>query len=184
MPLIDEATLIVGSGNYFTGAVSAALPSDLRAPGAAWTNIGHTSIEDILASETEGGEVTMKGTLQNPSLRTTRTIITEKFTVNLQQFDRAALKLFYGSNAKMDATGKMLQIPRVPVPTECAFMGVFLDGSEEFAIYIPRCEILRGDNMELANTEDFATLPLAITPLGVSGQDWNVAVTPMGEPTP
>src|SRR5690606_3027773 len=64
MPLIDSAVLKVGAGNYFTAPVGTALPTDLKSPGSEWVNMGHTSLEDILAFESEGGEATVLGTLQ------------------------------------------------------------------------------------------------------------------------
>lgn len=180
MPLVNKATLVVGAGNFYRAPVGTSFPSDLRAPEAAWVNIGHTSLEDILSFDSEGGEPTVLGTLQAPSLRTTYSKRTDSFSIVLQQFDEDGLKLYYGSNAKVSVDGRLLEVPTNPVPTECAFMMVFLDGENEFAIYIPRCEVMRGDNLEISDTESFASLPLAIRPLQHGSNSYTYAVTPMG----
>jgi hypothetical protein len=179
--LLDNATLIVNAGNYFTAAVSTAPPADPTAPEVAWTNLGHTSLEEILASESEGGEATVIGTLQNKNLRVTRTQRSEAFTINLQQFDEESLKLYYGSNMVDVASGQFLGANVNPTPTERAFLAVYVDSSgEHFAMYCPRAEIFRGDDMALEDTESLASLPLRITPLTVSGNDYTVAFTPIG----
>lgn len=180
MAIDNKATLVVGAGNYFKGTVGAALPADLRAVSTPWENIGHTSIEDILSSESEGGEPTVLGTLQNPSLRTTYSARTESFGLVLQQWDEAGLKLYYGSNAVTNPDTGLLQVPSNPVPTECAFLAVFLDGETEFALYAPRAEIFRGDNFEISDTESFASLPLSVRPLQHETNNWTYAVTPLG----
>jgi hypothetical protein len=176
----DNATLVIGSGNYLTAAVGAALPADLRAPGVAWTNVGHTSLEDIFGLTSEGGEATVLGTLQNKSLRTKYSTRQETMTFTLQQFDEDGLKLFFGSNAVDVEAGRALGVPTDPTPTTCAFLAVFIDGDNEFAFYAPKAEVYRGDDMSLSDTENLAGLPLAVKPLVHGGNAWTYAVTPLG----
>lgn len=176
----DAATLVIGAGNFYTAPVGTAMPSDLSAaPSAPWENVGHTSLEDIFSTESEGGEATILGTLQNKSLRTKYSTRTEKFTITLQQFDEAGLKLYYGSNASV-AVGGELEIPNDPTPTQAAFLAVFVDGSNHFGIWVPKAEIYRADDLALSDTESLAGLPIGITPLQYQTNDFNFAVTPLG----
>lgn len=182
MPLIDKATLVVGSGNFLVAPIGTACPTDLRAPGVAWDPVGHTSLEDVLTFESEGGEQTVLGTLQNPSLRTTYTKRSESISIGLQQFDEGGLKLYYGSNAVR--VNSLLQVPTNPVPTQKAFLAIFLDQEATFGIYMPKAEIFRGDNLEISDTESLATLPLKITPLQYGSNDWTYAVTVLEDKKP
>ena len=178
MALDNDATLIVSGGFYYRAPTGTAFPADLDDVDAPWVNLGHTSLEDILSISSEGGEPTVLGTLQNKQLRTTRTPRTETFSFVLQQFDEDALKLFFGSNATTGVDGT-LQVPTNPTPTTAAFLAVFQDSGNRFAIYAPRAEIFRGEDMELSDTESFAGLPLAVTPLVHGSNTWTYAVLPL-----
>jgi hypothetical protein len=68
--LNDNATLVIGSGNYLTAPVGTDIPADLLVPTSPWEAVGHTSLEDIFSISSEGGEATVIGSLQNKSLRT------------------------------------------------------------------------------------------------------------------
>ena len=63
MALSDTATLVIGAGNFFTAPVNTALPADLSGSprrGPRWVT---PPLEDIFATESEGGEATVLGTL-------------------------------------------------------------------------------------------------------------------------
>jgi hypothetical protein len=175
----DNATLVINAGNYFTAVTGTTLPADLRAPGVAWTNVGHTSLEDIFSISSEGGEATVLGTLQSKTLRTSYSSRSETMTFTLQQFDADALKLFYGSNAVVNADGS-IGVPTNPTPTVKAFLAVFIDGDNEFAFYAPKAEIYRADDLELSDTESLAGLPLGVKPVVNGTNTWTYAVTPLG----
>ncbi|TCC19961.1 hypothetical protein [Kribbella sindirgiensis] len=180
MPLIDQATLTVGAGNYYTNVVGSELPADLLNPEVGgWSNVGHTSLEDILSISSEGGEATVLGTLQNRTLRTKYSARTETLAFTLQQFDANGLRLFYGANAPTLANG-MIGVPNNPVPTEAAFLAVFVDGENVFAFWAPKAEIYRADDMSLADTESLAGLPLGVKPLQLGANAYTYAVTPLG----
>lgn len=178
MALDDTATLVIGAGNFFTAAVGTDLPADLTAPGVAWTNIGHTSLEDIFGATSEGGEKTILATLQNAALRSKRTKRTETFTFTIQQFDEASLKLYYGGNSTIGAGGEVC-VADDPTPTEAAFLVVFTDGATEFAYHCHKSEIYRNDDPSFADTESLAGLPLGVTPMKNS-TDPLFSVTPIG----
>jgi hypothetical protein len=178
--LNDNATLVIGSGNYLTAPVGTELPLDLLAPGTPWEAVGHTSLEDILAVTSEGGEATVIGTLQNKTLRTKYSTRSETLGFTLQQFDKAGLKLYYGSNAPELANG-LVGVPTDPIPTTCAFLAIFVDGENVFAFYAPKAEIYRSDDMEMSDTESLAGLPLGVKPLVHGTNGYTYAVTPLGE---
>lgn len=183
MALDINYTLIVNSGNYFTAPTGTAMPANLLDPTVGgtgpWEPIGHTSLEEVLAFASEGGEKTVLGTLQNKNARTTYSPKTEEFAITLQQWDAAALKLYFGSDMVTVEAGRLLGVPQDPTPTEAAFLAVFYDGTNEFAVYAPRAEIFRGEDIDIADTESFAGLPLSVTPLVHSTNTWAYAVTPL-----
>lgn len=179
----DAATLVIGSGNYFTAPVDTPLPTDLKAITTPWETVGHTSLEDIFSITSEGGEPTVIGTLQNKKLRTVYSDRTETMAVVLQQFDQAGLKLYYGSNAPVLPDGT-IGVPANPTPTVAAFLAVFIDGDNVFAFYAPKAEIYRNDDLSFSDTESLAGLPLGIKPLQSGSNNWTYAITPLGEVVP
>lgn len=183
MAINDNATLVIGAGNYLTAETGTPKPENLEAPESIWDSVGHTSIEDILSLASEGGEKTVLSTLQKRGLRTTYSDRTETMTFTLQQFDKPALKLYFGANAPELADGT-IGVPTKPIPTVCAFLAIFIDGNHVFAFYAPKAEILRADDMELADTESLAGLPIGVTPIPYEDNEWAYAVTPLGEVTP
>lgn len=182
MALNDNAVLSVGTGKFYTATYNSVtpvvLPSDLLTPGGSWTEIGHTSLEDIFTVSSEGGDATTLGTLQNKTLRTKYAARTESFAFTLQQFDTAGLKLYYGSNATIGGAGQV-QVPNDPTPTVATFLVVFQDGTNEFAFYVPKAEIYRNDDLSIADTESLVGLPIAVKPLTHGSNVWNYAVTPL-----
>lgn len=184
MPLIDKATFIPGGGNYYTAAVGTAFPANLLAPGEDWTNLGHTSLEDILGFSSEGGDKSVLGSLQAKALRTKYSPRTDSLAVNLLQFDVNSLRLYFGSNlVDVNSDGKLYGVPQNPAPTEKAVLAVFEDGGEAFGVYMPRAEIFRGEDLEISDAENLAQLPLSITPLVHGENKWAFAVTPLGVAT-
>lgn len=179
MALNDNATLVIGSGNYLTAPVGTALPAALTAPTIPWASLGHTSLEDIFSITSEGGEATTIGTLQNKSLRTKYSARTETIAVTLQQFDDESLRMFFGSNMELLASG-LLGVPNDPVPVQKAFLAVFLDGEHFFGIYAPKTEIYRADDFSASDTESLAGLPIGIKPLPFGTNKWTYAITPLG----
>jgi hypothetical protein len=179
MAINDDATLVIGAGNYFTAPVDTPLPTDLTAPDAVWENVGHTSLEDIFSISSDGGEATVIGTLQNKSLRTSYSTRTETMTFTLQQFDEDSLRLYYGANATIGANGE-LQVPANPKPTVAAFLVVFIDGDHVFAFYAPKAEIYRADDLSISDTESLAGLPIGVKPLVSGTNAYTYAVTPLG----
>ncbi|WP_327431416.1 phage tail tube protein [Streptomyces sp. NBC_01236] len=179
MAINDDATLVVGSGNYLTAPTGTAMPADLLTPTSPWQNVGHTSLEDVFGITSEGGEATTIGSLQNKSLRTKYSARTETMTFTLQQFDTVALKLYFGANAPILPDGSV-GVPTEPEPTQAAFLAIFVDGDNHFAFYAPRAEIYRADDMAISDTESLAGLPLGVKPMAYGNNAWTYAITPLG----
>lgn len=181
----DDAVLSVGGGHFWTcpyvSATPTPMPTDLSAPEAPWAEVGHTSLEDIFSISSEGGESTSLGTLQNRTLRTRIAPRTETFNFTLHEFDEAGLKLYYGSNAVVDTDGNV-QVPSQPKPTICSFLAVFSDGTETFAFYAPKAEVLRSEDLSIADTDSLAGLPIGVKPVQHGSNSWLYKVTPMGTP--
>lgn len=179
MARIDEAVFKPTTGHYYIGPVGTAFPTTPLIPDDPWEEMGHTSIEDLLSISSEGGEATILGTLQSPSMRTSYSPRSETFAFTLQQLDDASLKLYFGSNM-ISVTGGLLGVPSAPVATQNAFTVIFEDGENYFGFYAPKAEILRGDDFSMPDTENFAGLPLAVKPLNYLTNAWAYAVTPLG----
>lgn len=177
MALDNTAVLKVGTGDFYTAPIGTAKPVDVLIPGAEWEHMGHTSLDDILSSASEGGEETTLGSLQNPNLRRTSSARTESFTMNLLQYDTEALKLFYGSNAVVTAEGSV-QVPQTPTPTEVAWLFIFKDGDRVGGIFAPKASIFRGDDFSISDTESLARLSLRVTPLVADGNGFAIDFIP------
>ncbi|MFF4510592.1 phage tail tube protein [Streptomyces mirabilis] len=179
MALNDNATLVIGSGNYLTAPVGTDLPEDLLVPTSPWSVVGHTSLQDIFSIASEGGDATVIGTLQNKSLRTKYSARTETMTFTLQQFDIPGLKLYYGANAPVLPNGTV-GVPTEPTPTTAAFLAVFVDGENHFAFYAPKAEIYRADDVSFGDTESLAGLPIGVKPMAFGSNTYTYAITPLG----
>lgn len=180
MAINDNAVLAVNSGNYFTAPVDTPLPTDLAAPDVAWENIGHTSLEEILSFDVEGGEKTVLGTLQNKTLRSRISPKTTTINIILRQFDTASLKLANGANCEVLTDGTVT-VPTDPIPTQKAFLAIYVDGDNIFALYAPKADILGTEPIAVEDTESLAGLPLGVTPLQSGSNKWGYSLTPMGE---
>lgn len=183
MTIKDTATLKPTTGHYYLAPVGTALPkADLLAPKTPWTEVGHTSLEDLLSITSDGGETTILGTLQNPTLRTATSLRTETFGFTLMQWDTDSLKLYFGANSRTltgtDQAGWQ-SVPSAPTPTQTAFAVVFQDGVNAFGFWCPKAEVLRGDDLSLDDSESLAGLPISVKPLQYQSNDFAYAITPL-----
>lgn len=164
MAFSDNSVLKVGNGYFYTAPVGTERPADLLNVGAEWSTMGHTSLEDILSSNVEGGERTQLGSLQKRNLKTAVSGRSESFQVNLLQFDTDSLHLYYGSNAVIDENGDV-RIPEVPVPEERAWLFLFFDGTRAGGIYASKASFIAAESFSVSDTESLSQLPLNVTPL-------------------
>lgn len=163
--LDDKQVLKVGSGRFYTAEIDTERPTDLlNITEGTWDDMGHTSLEDILGSQSEGGEVTRHSSLQARNFRSSTAGRTDSFTVNLLQFGDDSLKLYYGENAEIFDNGDV-GIPEVPVQVERAWLFLFFDGKTVGGIYAPRASFGRGEDFSIGTTEELSQLSVNVTPM-------------------
>lgn len=184
MAINDTSTLVVKTGRFYVAPIGTEAPTELDRASletAGWEQMGHTSLEDILAWATEGGETTTLGSLQSPSLRQTTSARTESFTTTLLQWDAQTLPFYFGNNMELIPGSLIfLGVKSAPEPVRRAFLVVFEDGQNRFPVYAPAASITRGDDLSIDSTEDLAGLPIQISLLNHEGNDWAFAVAPIG----
>jgi len=176
----DTATLKVGGARFYTAVAGTVRPTTvatLKAPPVAWTEVGNTSLENILALSSEGGAVTTLSSLQNKSLRQSVEARVESLGLNLLEWTEASLKLYYGANAVVAADGA-IEVPSEPVPTEKAFLAVLEDGENVGGFYASKSSIFRSDDIAIADTNSLAALPIKITALNEAGKTSALTVIP------
>lgn len=176
----DSHTLIPGDALFLHAEVGQDLPDDLfDIDTAVWEEFGHTSIESILSMESDGGEATSKGTMQNRNLRTTYAPRTEAMNFILQQFDEDSLKFYLGANSELVAGGRAVASMNRPVPSVRALCIVLYDGDNALALWAPKAEIMRGDDLSLEDPEEFAGMNIRVTPMNFATNKWSYAITPV-----
>ena len=178
-----DATFSPGSGTFWLAPTDTAYIADLAVtPTSPWGEIGHTSIEDILTISSEGGDATTLSTLQAQPLRTKYSTRIEQMQINLQQFDVESLKLFFGSNMTQVSTSIWYKVPTTPTVTTKAFLAILNDPETgSFAFYAPKAEIFRADDLDLADTESLASLPISVKPVVSGSNDYSYLVSPLAQ---
>lgn len=176
----DSATLKVGTAHFYTAPVGTARPTTvatLKAPPVAWTEMGNTSLDNIIALTSEGGAVTTLGSLQNKSLRQTVEARVESFGIQLLEWSEESLSLYYGANSVIAADGAV-EIPSEPVPTEAAFLVVLHDGDRVAGFYAEKSSLFRSDDIAIADANSLAQLPIKVTALNNLGKPSALTVIP------
>lgn len=179
MTFSDSAVAIISTARFYTGTVAATKPTNYLIPGVAWTDLGHTSIDNVFACQSEGGEVTVLGTLQSELFQSTTTPRIDSFAITSVQLDLDTYKMYFGDNGTQDGTTKLFAVPNSPVPVSKAFLGVFTAGTKAFAIHADKAEIKRGDDLDFGEKNSIAGLPLLVTPLSYNGASSNWGITPL-----
>lgn len=176
----DAATLKVGGARFYTAVVGTARPTTvatLKAPPVAWTEVGNTTLDNILNLTSEGGAVTTLSSLQNKSLRQSIEPRIESLGLNLLEWTADSLKLYYGSNAVVAADGAV-EVPSEPVPTEKAFLAVLEDGENVGGFYAAKSSVFRSDDIAIQDTNSLASLPIKVTALNNAGAVSALTVIP------
>lgn len=132
-----------------------------------WTNLGHTDLEEDISVEEEGGESTVRGSRQNPSLRETVSAVTQFLTISSIQIDATTLTYYFGTDLTISAgvaatTGTFAAVER-------AALLVFVDGASITGVHYPKTSVRRGGPPSMASGS-FRRLPIRITPLKMTGQ--------------
>lgn len=168
----DAATLKVGNARFYTAPVGTARPLTaalMQTPPTGWTEMGNTSLDNIIAMTSEGGTVSTLGSLQNRNLRQSVDSRTESFGIRLLEWTDVSLKLYYGANAVV-SSDKAVEVPSEPIPTECAFLVVLEDGANVAGFYAAKSSIFRSDDIAIADSNTLAELPVKVTALNTNGK--------------
>lgn len=166
----DEAVVKIATAHFYLAPKGTAAPTDPLKPSAGWEDVGHTTLDSILSMSSEGGEKTVLGSLQNRNLRTSYADKNTTFNFAIHQFDDKGLKLYLGSNAVTDKSGRIGPAD-TPAPTNSAWLVVVEDGDRYFDFYAPSADIIGSEDLSLDDTESLASLPLSVTPLRIDGFD-------------
>lgn len=167
----DKATVIVNTMHFYTAAADTAAPQMTQLAStasraealSAWTEIGHTSLESPFKLTSEGGEVTVKGSLQKKALRTTTSDKTFTIELDLEQFDAATIKRYLGANAA--AKNGLTYAKSKPTAERAALLGIAEDDNGILVIHAGRVDIGANGDIDVSNVEDLAALPIKFTVL-------------------
>lgn len=179
MAFTDAAVGVIATARFYTAVVGTAVPTNYLAPAVAWSDFGHTSLDNIFALSSEGGDTTVLGTLQAPQFRTRVAPRTDSFALVSNQFDLDHYQMYFGANATQDNTTKLVSVPNAPTAVEKAFLAVFDAGDKAFAIYAARAEFKRNEDLSIDSTEAIASIPIQVTPLSYNGATSNWGITPL-----
>lgn len=160
----DEAVVKIATAHFYLAPKGTAAPANPLEPGSEWEDVGHTTLDSILSMSSEGGEKSVLGSLQNRNLRTSYADKNTTFNFAIHQFDDKGLKLYLGSNAVTDKSGRIGPAD-TPAPTNSAWLVVVEDGDRYFDFYAPSADIIGSEDLSLDDTESLASLPLSVTPL-------------------
>lgn len=181
MALNDDATLIVNKMRFYladigtTAPLMSALAANPATALADWTEIGHTSLENLPEIEIEGGEATTKGSMQNPALRNSYTERIVSLALNLLQFDADTLKLFWGDNTTK--TGEWYYAQTKPKPVQKAILAIAEDGENLWGVHAAKGDFMANGSFSLESLEDFAELPVKFSALQHEGAPGYFAMT-------
>lgn len=173
--LDDSAVMRPGTGHFLLRSPNTTSPSfaDLEAFVAdttdlptGTTDLGHTSLNDILSFEQDGGDSTVIGSWQKKSLKEIVTAeAVDYFTTTALQIDNETLALYYGAG---DATvANEWSAPESAGTTEKGVTIVMFDGSDWAAIDCAKVSIRREAGLA-PDPEYFLGFPLRFTVLSPS----------------
>lgn len=161
MALDATTTIIPGTGYIYFANADTAKPTvtDPLAPGVGWTNLGHTSRDNMPSLTRDGDDPTTLGSWQNSKLRQTSPDITYGLTFNSIQADAETFQLYFGAGpAAMQPDGS-IRIPAKPVPQIKALLLILVDGENFVPLWHPRVSLLGADAISL-DAENWFELPL------------------------
>lgn len=159
MAQTDGAVVFPGTGKIYFAPVGSTL-ADVTAPGVAFVEIGHTSLDDMPAFSYDGGDSEVKGSWQKKSLRNIQTEAPVEFvTFTAHQFDRLALSLYYGTDGgAVDGRFGVVTAGQ----KEGALLITMTDGTHTVGFFASKGTYGREDNIEL-DSEEFNGLPIRFT---------------------
>ena len=165
MPLDDNAPIVAGGGYIFVAEPDTPKPrriTDPLNPGPEWTNIGHTSREDLPEFGRDGDDPETMGSWQNAKLRQTTPDITYSVTFQALQASADVYRFYFGADESHVQPDGSVRIPTTPVPQIKALLVILVDGRKFVPLWHPRASLLGSDAVEMA-TDDFVIFPITAT---------------------
>lgn len=170
MALNDNAVITPAVGYIYTAAVDTASPTPAQIEAfnattgiAGWTQLGHTSRDDLPVFGFDGGDAEVKGTWQNASFKRVVTEVAQDFvTFNALQLDETILTYYTGETSPGTTVGKFDVNNAATAGVDTALLIVIVDGSATIGFHASKVTIAREDSIELA-VDEFVTVPLRAT---------------------
>jgi hypothetical protein len=149
------------TATFTAGTTPALAYTTVTAPNG-WTQVGHTSREKMPEFGFDGGKTALKGTWQRKSLREVQSgdPVEDSVKLSLEQWDRAALELYYGVDAA--GTPGVFGVDGNFNPVEKSLLVVLQDGDNKLGFYAAKASCTRDSAVALP-IDDFAALPIKAT---------------------
>ena len=170
MALNDNSVITPAVGYIYTAAVDTASPTPAEIEAfdpdtgfVGWTQVGHTSRDDLPVFGFDGGDSEVKGTWQNASFRRVTTEVAQDFvTFNALQLDETILTYYTGETSPGSTVGKFSVSNAATSGVDVALLIVIVDGSATVGFHAHKVTMSREDSIELA-VDEFAAVPLRAT---------------------
>lgn len=167
MALNDNAVVLPAVGYIYVAAVDTASPTpaqietfDPTVGLVGWTQLGHTSRDDLPVFGFDGGDAETLGSWQNASLRRVTTEVAQDFvTFNALQLDEQILSYYYGVANPGSTVGKFDVADSSVTGIETALVIVIVDGDATVGFHASKVSLGREDAIELA-IDEFVAVPL------------------------
>jgi len=160
----DDAAIVAGGGYIFFAEPNTSKPTvrDPLNPGPEWTNIGHTSREDLPEFGRDGDDPEALGSWQNSKLRMTTPDITYTVTFQALQASADTYRFYFGAGPDAIQPDGSVRIPATPIPQIQALLVVLVDGKNFVPLWHPRVSLLGSDSVEMA-VDEFVIFPITAT---------------------
>lgn len=162
-----SSTLVIpGDGKLFQAPAGTPLPSTgIKAftlngtVPTGWEWFGETSYDNPPSFTFDGGDKTVKRTLEKRNRRSFYADVARSIDLNSVQLDNATFRKIFGGWASRDSLGTT--VPDAKIATTLAFVLILTDGLDNIGWYIPKGELTHGDAPEV-DTENFLEIPASI----------------------
>ena len=167
MALNDAAVVTPAVGYIYVAPVDTASPTpsqieafDPSTGFVGWTQLGHTSRDDLPVFGFDGGESEVRGTWQNASFKRVTTEVAQDFvTFNALQIDETILSYYYGETSPGSTLGKFDVNNAATSGIDTALLIVIVDGTTVVGFHASKVTMGREDSIELA-VDEFMAVPL------------------------
>lgn len=154
------ATIIPGKGTVLVADPDTAVPTDyltldpgpngnMATAAVGWEAMGHTSRENTVALNKEGGEATQIGSWWDEALRSQYAPTNWNINVNSLQVDALTLGLAFGGGT-LDTTAGSYAFGDIVPQAKALYVLMIDSGGNRMAFYIPNTTVSIGDAPELA----------------------------------